>query len=70
MTSGQRCRHLAHGIILTFCLSFAMGAGEASPSSLLLLLFADDLEKDSMSFMNLMIFILVFSILLHLYLIC
>ena len=28
----QSCRHLAHGIILTFCLSFAMGAGEATPS--------------------------------------
>ena len=24
--------HLAHGIILTFYLSFAMGAGEATPS--------------------------------------
>ena len=28
----QSCRHLAYGIILTFCLSFAMGAGEATPS--------------------------------------
>ena len=28
----QSCRHLAHGIILTFCLSFAMGSGEATPS--------------------------------------
>ena len=33
MTSGCCCRHLVHGIILTFCLSFAMGAGEATPSN-------------------------------------
>ena len=32
MTSGCCCRHLVHNIILTFCLSFAMGAGEATPS--------------------------------------
>ena len=34
----RSCRHLAHGIILTFCLSFAMGAGEATPSRHLSLL--------------------------------
>ena len=28
----RSCRHLAHGIILTLCLSFAMGAGEVTPS--------------------------------------
>ena len=28
----RSCRHLAYGIILTLCLSFAMGAGEATPS--------------------------------------
>ena len=27
----RSCRHLAHDIILTFCLSFAMGADEAMP---------------------------------------
>ena len=33
MTSGCCCRHLVHGIILTFCLSFAIGVGEATPSN-------------------------------------
>ena len=34
----RSCRHLVHSIILTFCLSFAMGAGEATPPGYLSLL--------------------------------
>ena len=60
MTRGRCCRHLAHGKILTFRLSFAMGAGEASPSSQL---FAVDLQN---GYMSLETHMMVSSTLLHL----